>query len=194
MSSDLLYHDLPLEQRPNCVWLNVYNVGQATAIYNMNRLTAPDPLPLGGVFHGGLQIYDLEWSFGMTEGSDTGVHSCLPRCHRQHRFRESVCLGLTPLTKGQVNDVIVQMIEDWPGDSYDVLSRNCCTFCTELAFRLGVERPPAWVDRFARAGAALVKIAGSIRRGIFGQRSNSLKALPLDPPLHQARRSTSGGG
>eukprot|EP00437_Effrenium_voratum_P050769 CAMPEP_0181541486 /NCGR_PEP_ID=MMETSP1110-20121109/77427_1 /TAXON_ID=174948 /ORGANISM="Symbiodinium sp., Strain CCMP421" /LENGTH=180 /DNA_ID=CAMNT_0023673161 /DNA_START=92 /DNA_END=635 /DNA_ORIENTATION=+ len=54
-----------------------------------------------------------------------------------------------------VNEVISNMIEDYPGRNYDVLRRNCCHFADDFCQRLAVERPPEWVHRLARFGVGV---------------------------------------
>lgn len=61
-------------------------------------------------------------------------------------------LGVTSLTPAQVRDVVALLSDAWPGDRYDLLTRNCVHFTAALAAELRVPPPPAWVN--AAAGAA----------------------------------------
>jgi hypothetical protein len=36
--------------------------------------------------------------------------------------------------------------------SYELLTRNCHTFCSEVARELGVKEVPGWITRFATIG------------------------------------------
>jgi len=114
------------------------------------------PLKLGGVFHAGVEVGGLEWSFGFQpQESRPGVCCCLPRQHRQHHFRQTLELARTTLSDLRIQNIISELIEEYPGVDYDLLRRNCCHFADDFCSRLGVGHIPGWVHRLARAGAAL---------------------------------------
>ena len=75
---------------------DVTNAPSATAntlVSAFNRL-AKDTLGLGGVFHGGVEVFGREWSFGMCEGPGvTGVYACEPAANPMYQYREAVTLG-----------------------------------------------------------------------------------------------------
>jgi hypothetical protein len=55
---------------------------------------------IGGVFHGAVEVEGWEWSYGYCERG-TGVYRCRPRGNPMYKFRESVELGRTSLTRSQ---------------------------------------------------------------------------------------------
>lgn len=87
------------------VVLNVYDVTTSenertnSTITTMNGIT--HSLGLGGVFHGAVEVYGEEWSFGYCERG-TGVYACPPRKNPIYKFRESVALGVTQKSPGEV--------------------------------------------------------------------------------------------
>jgi hypothetical protein len=69
-----------------------------------------------------------------------------------YSYRESVTLGITPLTPAEVRAAVAALSDAWPGAGYDLLTRNCVHFTEALAEALRVPPPPGWVN--AAAGAA----------------------------------------
>jgi len=49
-----------------------------------------------------------------------------------------------------VATILHEIVQEWRGKDYDLLTKNCCSFSAEFCHRLGVEGLPGWVDRFAR--------------------------------------------
>lgn len=147
------------------VLLHVYDVTNSmsmranSAIVQLNKLMR-DGLAFGGIFHGAVQVYEEEWSFGYCE-SGTGVFSCHPKLNPMYTYRETVPLGSTKLSRAQVEQILSDLSRDWPGYTYDLLSRNCNHFCEEFLERLGAPKLPPWVNRFATAGDAAVEAAAN---------------------------------
>jgi len=131
--------------------LHIYDVTTDDLISKVNRYLQP----MGtGAFHGAVEVYGLEWSYGFVE-QGTGVFRCSPMQCSAHRYRESVNMGATNLSEQDVEKLLQQLMCDWPGTDYDLLRHNCCHFCDELSCRLGVGNIPAWVTNLAAAGATL---------------------------------------
>ncbi|XP_051121352.1 uncharacterized protein LOC127244854 [Andrographis paniculata] len=148
------------------VILHVYDVTNSgnektnTTIMQINRFFK-DGIGLGGIFHSAVQVYgDEEWSFGYCE-QGTGVFSCPPTKNPMYTYRETITLGTTSFSIFKVNQILRELSREWPGHSYDLLSKNCNHFCDEFCERLGVPKLPGWVNRFAHAGDAAVEIAGN---------------------------------
>lgn len=59
------------------------------------------------------------------------------------------------MTPEQVTHLLSQLVEEYLGDDYDLLRRNCCHFVDDVLQRLGTGRLPGWVYRLARVGAAV---------------------------------------
>uniref|UniRef100_A0A383W0G7 PPPDE domain-containing protein n=1 Tax=Tetradesmus obliquus TaxID=3088 RepID=A0A383W0G7_TETOB len=151
------------------VLLNVYDVTSTpgdpkSTTVRLNRITRE--LGLGGVFHGAIQIgataqlgspEPVEFSFGWCERG-TGVYAVHACQNPMYQFRETISLGSTPKSMEQVRGIIQELKLTWPGHSYDLLTRNCCHFCEDLAARLQVAPVPGWLNRFAVGAAATVSM------------------------------------
>jgi len=157
------------------VLLHIYDVSQEDSIQKLNRVLAHkhSPLKLGGVFHAGVEVNGLEWSFGYS-CSDTvpGVSCTEPRCNPQHHFRQTVRLKWTKVPPEEIADIISDLIEEYPGEDYELLRRNCCHFADDFCKRLGVGGIPGWVHRLARIGAQvdnMLWVAQSVRERVTGR-------------------------
>ena len=136
---------------------------------------------------------DDEWSFGYCE-QGTGVFSCPSTKNPMYTYREKIVLGKTDCTIFMVNQILRELSREWPGHTYDLLSKNCNHFCDVLCDRLGVPKLPGknhylginvvmcwysrlyvivlltgWVNRFAHAGDTALEVAGNtaMRVGSF---------------------------
>ncbi|KAJ8536809.1 hypothetical protein K7X08_035210 [Anisodus acutangulus] len=148
------------------VVLHIYDVTNSGSDKTNNTIVQinkffKDAIGLGGIFHSAVQVYgDDEWSFGFCE-QGTGVFSCPAGRNPMYTYRECIVLGNTNHSIFKVNQILRELSREWPGHSYDLLSKNCNHFCDEFCERLGVEKLPGWVNRFAHAGDAAVEIAGT---------------------------------
>lgn len=59
-----------------------------------------------------------------------------------YTYRESIVLGTTNYSIFKVNQIIRELTREWPGHSYDLLSKNCNHFCDEFCERLEVPKLP----------------------------------------------------
>jgi hypothetical protein len=59
-----------------------------------------------------------------------------------YTYRESVVLGQTSFPNFEVNQILRELSREWPGNSYDLLSKNCNHFCDEFCERLEVPKLP----------------------------------------------------
>lgn len=134
---------------PQKVMLNVYDLHESNQYL----------YPLGmGVFHSGVEINGTEWSFGACE-SGSGVFNTTPRVALgTSTYRESIEIGTTTLTRGQINDVIGELSSAYQGATYNLTSKNCNTFSNALCMRLCNTPIPAWVNRVADLGAKVNQI------------------------------------
>lgn len=114
--------DLP----PNVVLLNVYDITWANTVLG----------PVGiGVYHSGIEVYGAEYAFGRAPSS-TGVFAVRPKTCPVHTFRESLVLGTTRLSHGEVAAVVRRLSAAWSGPSYHITQRNCNVFAGVLAAEL----------------------------------------------------------
>lgn len=147
------------------VYLNIYDVSHKEGVQWFNAVLAHwlAPVKLGGAFHAGVEVHGLEWSYGATRRETLpGLICVLPRADPNHHFRQTVYVGRTKLSMEKVASIITDLIEDYPGNAYDVLRRNCCHFADDFCHRLGVGAIPAWVQRLARLGVGVDGVMQSL--------------------------------
>merc|ERR1712113_1216639 len=80
-------------------------------------------------------------------------------------YRESIYLGDCKKTRQEVKQVLVALRPEWMGRTYDVLEKNCCSFCMALSKALGVGEVPYWLNRLGRCGDTLRDAAMDIKAG-----------------------------
>lgn len=129
------------------VILHIYDVTNSgsdktnNTIVQINKIFK-DGIGLGGIFHSAVQVYgDEEWSFGFCE-QGSGVFSCPSGKNPMYTYRECIVLGKTTCSISKVNQILRELSREWPGSSYDLLSKNCNHFCDEFCERLGVPKLP----------------------------------------------------
>lgn len=140
------------------VRLHIYDCGHVDSIQTLNSVFAHEmsPTKFGGIFHAGVEVRGLEWSFDyQPDPCKPGVSCALPRTAPQHHYRETLELGFTLLSEDAIANVVSQLIEEYPGHDYDLIHRNCCTFCDDFIARLGLGNIPGWVNRTSRLAAGL---------------------------------------
>mmetsp|Transcript_27287 Transcript_27287/g.78567 ORF Transcript_27287/g.78567 Transcript_27287/m.78567 type:complete len:435 (-) Transcript_27287:13-1317(-) len=138
------------------VFLHIYDVSQEDGVRKLNKFLAHrySPLKFGGVFHAGVEVNGLEWSYGMSPSSTLpGLTCVLPKTHPCHRYRQTVDMRRSPLSAEEIADLISHLAEEYPGNDYHILRRNCCHFADDFCRRIGVGGIPGWVHRLARVGA-----------------------------------------
>lgn len=143
-----------VEQFKAPIILNVYAVGHNKAIQRANWMTK-NFLHCGGVFHGAIEVFGREWSYGGTKDEGTGIFCCQPKLCEMHTYRQSVLLGDCCKKPREVSAILRRMEPQWRGADYDLLHKNCCYFSAAFAQELGAGDIPRWVNRFARDGAIL---------------------------------------
>ncbi|KAL2489756.1 PPPDE putative thiol peptidase family protein [Forsythia ovata] len=153
------------------VILHVYDVTNESpgyeaanfALVHLNTV-CKEAVPIGGVFHTAVQVYgDEEWGYGECK-QGSGVYSCPAGKNMQFSYRESIVLGRTNCSAAKVSQILKELSQEWQGNKYSMLSRNCNHFCNDLLKRLGVPKLPAWVNRFANAGDVAYEAAQSLQK------------------------------
>jgi len=140
------------------VMLHVYDLGTSCTVVGLNRALRSRGC---GLYHCGVEVHGLEWSFSglpqeACDRGETGIFSCKPRCCDTHNFSTSVDLGCTKMGKIGLYHLLQSMEEDWQGDGYHLLSKNCQHFCQEFCRLLNVAPVPEWVTALSASGAMLV--------------------------------------
>jgi len=155
------------------VTLHVYDVTNQKVMKYINMVTK-DIGHVGGAFHGGVEVYGVEYSFGwVPEEYPTGVFQCDPKGCTQHVYKESVSMGRTEKTEGEFLALLDRMKKEWPGPSYDLFTHNCCHFSTALIKELRCEKEaPAWLNRLAPVGGKARDLGEAARqKGVEANRS-----------------------
>lgn len=133
------------------VVLHIYDVSTDPSIGEVNKIL----VAMGtGAFHGGVEVYNKEWSYGYT-AKGSGVFCCEPKGCTAHIYRESIVMGDTKLNPKEVGAVLEKMMEEWPGTDYNLLRKNCVIFSDTFCQKIGVGNVPPWVTNLAGAGATL---------------------------------------
>lgn len=76
----------------------------------------------------------------------SGIAECTPRQAPSHTFRQTICLGISCRTKKAVQAQLKALMNEWPAQGYNILTRNCMSFCRDFCRKLGVQEAPDWVD------------------------------------------------
>eukprot|EP00930_Biecheleria_cincta_P041134 TRINITY_DN28170_c0_g1_i2.p1 TRINITY_DN28170_c0_g1~~TRINITY_DN28170_c0_g1_i2.p1 ORF type:complete len:310 (-),score=71.16 TRINITY_DN28170_c0_g1_i2:36-965(-) len=135
------------------VILHIYDVSTDPSIGEVNKIL----VAMGtGAFHGGVEVYHKEWSYGYT-AQGSGVFCCEPKGCTAHIYRESIVMGETKLNPKEVSDVLAILMAEWKGTDYNLLTKNCVIFCDAFCQKIGVGSVPSWVKNLAGAGATLEK-------------------------------------
>lgn len=134
------------------VFINVYDLFENKTHKKTNN--GMKTIGMGGLYHAAVELFGVEYSFGYKQYGN-GIYAWHPKENDAHSYRETIPVGYTTLTHKEVKKILKEMSPAWEGPSYDLLSRNCCTFCQVFLPLLGtsVEPFPGWINRTARAGA-----------------------------------------
>ncbi|RPA75422.1 DUF862-domain-containing protein [Ascobolus immersus RN42] len=109
------------------------------------------------LLHSGVVINDREYAFG---GHDrprlTGVYHTKPRHERPGAtFRCELLHGFTMATPEEIENIIREASDAFPGTSYNLLTKNCNHFTSYLCEKLTGKPAPAYINRAANIGVAL---------------------------------------
>ena len=132
--------------------LHVYDLGKDSRGFRALKAINTQAL---GAFHVAVELCGWEWSFGWNEDGTTGVFSGLPAKCDMHTYRQAVPMGITTLSPMEIDQKLALLEEEWMGDTYDMLDRNCAHFCNVLCHELGVGEVPNWVNRAAGVGSSI---------------------------------------
>lgn len=155
------------------VYLNIYDLNEE---YLLANDIFQEVLELGGAFHAGVEVYGREWSFGTT-----GVGFNRPKTHDVHVYRQSILIGYSQYDPDQVETIIEDVMNHrWPGSSYQLLSRNCCTFSRAFCKHLTGNVIPDWVDRLPR----LLNVITKPVKGVANVAAGMGKSVNSAPASH----------
>lgn len=109
------------------------------------------------LLHTGVVINGREYAYGGHDRpSTTGVYWTAPQSAPPGAtFRTEILHGMTFATQAEIDSIIKSTSEDFPGTSYNLLTKNCNHFTQTLCERLTGRRGPGWLNRAAQIGVAL---------------------------------------
>ncbi|CAH2061071.1 unnamed protein product, partial [Thlaspi arvense] len=125
------------------VYLNVYDLTPMNAYGYWLGL---------GVFHSGVEVNGVEFAFGAHESSSTGIFEVEPKKCPGFTFRKSILVGKTDMVAKEVRVYMEKLAEEYRGNKYNLITRNCNHFCNEVCIKLTQKQIPRWVNRLARLG------------------------------------------
>mmetsp|Transcript_31189 Transcript_31189/g.72701 ORF Transcript_31189/g.72701 Transcript_31189/m.72701 type:complete len:420 (+) Transcript_31189:103-1362(+) len=131
-----------IEEEPN-VFCNVYDI---VPLFNRGTQCL---VPRWSIYHTGVEVYDLEFSFGGHSGSSTGVFCARPGNVKGATFRNKVPIGRTSLDPLELRQAVAEISKKWPGNSYDPFTRNCNCFADFLCRELTGRGAPSYINSFA---------------------------------------------
>lgn len=106
-----------------------------------------------GIFHSGVEVYDSEYAYGAHDFSSSGIFETAPRkTPGTVGFRQSIKVGRTFLTRQEVDELCDRLGEEYRGNQYHLLARNCNHFTSDLTRELTGKGSPSWVNRLAACG------------------------------------------
>jgi len=166
---------------PTQVRLHIYDAVDSQIVRGLNAVLKPFGT---GVFHCGVEVYDLEWSFcDNTEdeeeegdssqvgaSSSSGIFFSTPKTAEGHRYFQTIELGWTGWAEKEVFRLLQRLEKSWPGQKYDVLEKNCVHFCVALCKELGVQGPPDWTLSLASKALSIVTHVEDMSQAIQNRR------------------------
>ncbi|KAJ7966241.1 DeSI-like protein [Quillaja saponaria] len=105
-----------------------------------------------GVYHSGVQVHGVEYAFGAHDHAGTGIFQVEPKKCPGFTFRKSILIGRTDLGPKEVRVFMEKLAEDYSGNTYHLITKNCNHFCNDICLKLTGETIPRWVNRLARLG------------------------------------------
>ncbi|CAN1325286.1 DeSI-like protein At4g17486 [Linum perenne] len=102
-----------------------------------------------------LNVYDLTPMNGYAYWFGLGIyHSGVqePRQCPGFTFRKSILIGRTDLGPKEVRSMMEKFAQDYSGNTYHLITKNCNHFCNDVCLKLTGKTIPNWVNRLARLG------------------------------------------
>jgi hypothetical protein len=115
-----------------------------------------------GIYHSGIEVYGREISFGYSDDGSTGVFEvpagCAGGVMPRIAFKEGVFMGRINRSRYEVDHLLARLADEYPGDSYDLVRRNCNHFANELCLALVGKKIPSYINRPANFGRAALNL------------------------------------
>ncbi|KAE9413433.1 hypothetical protein Angca_010114, partial [Angiostrongylus cantonensis] len=112
-----------------------------------------------GIFHSGIEVYGVEYSYGGHPYAFSGVFENSPQDAEElgenFKFRQCIVIGETSFTPTAVHELIKSLGQEYRGDRYHLISRNCNHFSAVLAKALTGKDIPTWINRLANFSGSI---------------------------------------
>ncbi|KAH0473731.1 MAG: uncharacterized protein KVP18_005055 [Porospora cf. gigantea A] len=139
-------------RKNNVVKIQIYDLDSVIA--RLNAVTRPFET---GAFHAGVEVFGWEYGYGRTDEPRCGLTKNSPMRHPVHVWREEFVLGPTPLSEESVRKLLRSLADEWRGDDYNILTRNCTHFCEEFCKLLSVGPFPPFLMNLAKSAHSTMK-------------------------------------
>ncbi|CAH8328274.1 unnamed protein product [Eruca vesicaria subsp. sativa] len=97
-------------------------------------------------------VHGVEYGYGAHEHSSTGIFKVEPKKCPGFTYRKSILVGETEMKPKEVGSFMEELAEEYQGNKYHLITRNCNHFCNDVCLKLTQKSIPNWVNRLARLG------------------------------------------
>ncbi|KAI6228943.1 Desumoylating isopeptidase 2 [Aphelenchoides fujianensis] len=112
-----------------------------------------------GIYHSGVEVYGTEYAYGGHQFPFSGIFTNSPQdveeLGENFKFKESIYLGETALSKKAVDKLVKSLGDDYRGDRYHLISKNCNHFSADFVRELTGLEVPGWVNRLASVSGSV---------------------------------------
>ncbi|RVW53827.1 DeSI-like protein [Vitis vinifera] len=81
-------------------------------------------------------VHGVEYALGLTSTPTTGIFEVEPKQCPWFTFRKSILIGRTDLGPKDVRSFMEKLAEEYSGNTYNLITRNCNHFCNDVCNRL----------------------------------------------------------
>ncbi|KAI6186706.1 Desumoylating isopeptidase 2 [Aphelenchoides besseyi] len=112
-----------------------------------------------GIYHSGVEVYGVEYAYGGHQFPFSGIFSNDPQdveeLGENFKFKQSIYLGETALSKKAVENLVKSFGDDFRGDRYHLITKNCNHFTTDFVRELTGLVVPGWINRLASVSSSV---------------------------------------
>lgn len=89
-----------------------------------------------GFYHSGIEVYGKEFGYGGHPFAFSGLFEKIPKdideLGPNFRYKETLLLGYTDFTESDVDDMMGSLSQEWHGNTYNLVTKNCNHFSDNL--------------------------------------------------------------
>ncbi|KAE9556785.1 hypothetical protein FO519_000191 [Halicephalobus sp. NKZ332] len=112
-----------------------------------------------GVYHSGIEVHGVEYAYGGHPYNVSGIFENQPgdaeELGENFKFKETIHLGETDFSSFEVKKMIENLGEEYRGDRYHLITKNCNHFSQYLAKTLTGSDIPPWINRLANMSGSI---------------------------------------